>query len=811
MLCELQLSTSSDDCAYQSIVGELPDAALNFPGRITSIESTEDYLVNGRDIPIICDITCGTGIGQQVGMPFGKGTGDWAGIMQHSADLGGHGDAVAMPVLDAKTTDFGDNGLVYYNHMAPLCIHDNDPCDPRTAEWVLAALEASSPLPPTTAVSISSIQGNFFANSSEFNGTFDVAPAATPLFTEQFPVINFNPPYDQNPSIACGSSTAVNELSRPFEDVVQFQDGSCGEQIVQGNGYQAGIDSLSSFEAVFTAQLTVSQPGQVTFNLFSDDGWVLSIGPNGASQPAYVSGSMDNPPAKGPFTGYPVVGSFNTNSPPVQNTVTVKFPAAGTYPMELDYVECCQGELSLVMGTSFGNPIPPRIPPAPPCGQQLGQHCTAIWTDTSYYSVGDSGQVCYTVPQASYIVLTLYLPDGSSQRVYRASDDGMGACLPATIIMPMGDHRMHLDVYTDSSQSTRIDQADVSYAVGTIVAIVAAAAASGTPAPGTPQPSTPTPTDSTPSPGIILATLTPTATPVPPTSTPVPATQVPTTTSNPPAATNTPSSTTTGSASPAPGQGTPSTPVATGTQAVQTATSTTQGTSAATATATAGPDQNLSNSVAMPTATSTTTARQPVTHGHPTRSGTHPSGPALRVSMLPVPVQPGAPERIAVSYLQGALVQASVAFPGERPVSLVNMTDSHGHLTLTVPVPRNVRLRNGRASAPVSVRAVAGPWRRLTLRTVSVRPGAIQRITVSTVPRTLVRALVNFSRHQSLSLFGMTDNRGRMSLVVRVPRTIKLQNGQARVQVAVWTVTARRQAEATVLLTISDMVVSVDG
>jgi hypothetical protein len=179
--------------------------------------------------------------------------------------------------------------------------------------------------------------------------------------------------------------------------------------------------------------------------------------------------------------------------------------------------------------------------------------------------------------------------------------------------------------------------------------------------------------------------------------------------------------------------------------------------------------------------------------------------------MLPVPVQPGAPERIAVSYLQGALVQASVAFPGERPVSLVNMTDSHGHLTLTVPVPRNVRLRNGRASAPVSVRAVAGPWRRLTLRTVSVRPGAIQRITVSTVPRTLVRALVNFSRHQSLSLFGMTDNRGRMSLVVRVPRTIKLQNGQARVQVAVWTVTARRQAEATVLLTISDMVVSVDG
>jgi hypothetical protein len=97
------------------------------------------------------------------------------------------------------------------------------------------------------------------------------------------------------------------------------------------------------------------------------------------------------------------------------------------------------------------------------------------------------------------------------------------------------------------------------------------------------------------------------------------------------------------------------------------------------------------------------------------------------------------------------------------------------------------------------------------VRTVSVRPGAIQRITVSTVPLTLVRALVTFSTHQSLSLFGMTDNRGRMSLVVRVPRTIKLHNGQARAQVAVWTVNARRQAEATVLLTISDMVVGVVG
>lgn len=100
----------------------------------------------------------------------------------------------------------------------------------------------------------------------------------------------------------------------------------------------------------------------MTFNVFSDDGWTLAIGSDGAGhQPTYLSGSMGNAPASGvgPFTGYPVVGAYNQASAPTQNTVTVNFPAAGTYPMEADYTECCGGQESSVLGTTFANPIQP--------------------------------------------------------------------------------------------------------------------------------------------------------------------------------------------------------------------------------------------------------------------------------------------------------------------------------------------------------------------------------------------------------------------------------------------------------------------
>jgi len=123
------------------------------------------------------------------------------------------------------------------------------------------------------------------------------------------------------------------------------------------------VGAPGSFEAAFHSTLTVPSAGEVTFNIYSDDGWLLGIGTNVSGlQPSYVSGALDNPQPQTPVYHLTVVGAHNLPTSPAQRTVTINFPAAGTYPMELDYTECCGGQLSLVLGSSFRNPIPPTQP-----------------------------------------------------------------------------------------------------------------------------------------------------------------------------------------------------------------------------------------------------------------------------------------------------------------------------------------------------------------------------------------------------------------------------------------------------------------
>lgn len=212
--------------------------------------------------------------------------------------------------------------------------------------------------PPVT---IGPVSAAFYPNPHN-SGAFDPGVlGGGPAFTQQFPEIDFNPP--GSAQVTCSSGTGVNEYTRPFSDVVQYSDGSCGTIATQ-----AGIGSMYSFQMVATANLVVAAAGQVTFNFFSDDGWILGAGPRvgGSEQPAYVSGEDANPPAASEVQGYRVVGSYNQPSSPAQNTVTVSFPAAGTYPIEVDYTECCGGQLALTLGTSYGNPIPPTTAPPPP-------------------------------------------------------------------------------------------------------------------------------------------------------------------------------------------------------------------------------------------------------------------------------------------------------------------------------------------------------------------------------------------------------------------------------------------------------------
>lgn len=244
-------------------------------------------------------------------------------------------------------------------------------------------------------VSITTVHGAFYSNPNN-SGQLDVPNLVTPVFTQDFPVIDFNPPAAAQ--VNCSNNTGIDENTRPFTDVVPIADGTCTTTQAAGavglNVYYAGQGALFSFQAIFTANLTVAAQGQVTFNLYSDDGWMLGAGQRqgGTDQPTYVSGSLLNPLTSTPGQKLPVVGSFNTNSAPAQNQVTVNFPAAGTYPIEVDYTECCGGQLALVLGTTFGNPIPPstspctsNIRPSTPTG-----HAGA--TFRGLYRLGDQGK-----------------------------------------------------------------------------------------------------------------------------------------------------------------------------------------------------------------------------------------------------------------------------------------------------------------------------------------------------------------------------------------------------------------------------------
>ena len=237
---------------------------------------------------------------------------------------------------------------------------------------------------PAQPISTTTINGRiFFSNGS---GPFNTPPTATPAFVQNFPTINFNPPTGTVPGMP--GSIGVN--TRPFTDVTTDLNGNfTGSIVVQGNGVQAGVGSLFDFQAVFTGSYTVAAAGNVTFNFFSDDGFIFGVD-NGATR---VSGSLFNPPPSGltPFQGYPVMGSFNTATAPVANSITVHFPGPGTYQYEIDYSECCGGELAVTMTSSLsGNHGVPSsgtvtLVPGTNIAKNIGQTATftALLTDAS--------------------------------------------------------------------------------------------------------------------------------------------------------------------------------------------------------------------------------------------------------------------------------------------------------------------------------------------------------------------------------------------------------------------------------------------
>jgi len=204
-------------------------------------------------------------------------------------------------------------------------------------------------------ISVSSISASFFPNPND-SGAFTATPSTAVTFTQEFPALNFNTPAG---TVTCSNQTGVSPSTQPFTNVIPQPDGSCKTIVAQGNNQQAATGDMRSFQAVFTGAFQVATAGRITFNVYSDDGWILSIGPNAnGAQPGYVSGPMLNFPRVGPFTGYPIVGSYNVVSAPNRNDLVVGFPSAGIYPFELDYSDCCSGTQALTV-LANGAPIPP--------------------------------------------------------------------------------------------------------------------------------------------------------------------------------------------------------------------------------------------------------------------------------------------------------------------------------------------------------------------------------------------------------------------------------------------------------------------
>lgn len=206
---------------------------------------------------------------------------------------------------------------------------------------------------PVQKISTTPMYARFFYTNG--SGTFNTPPDATPAFIQAFPTINFNPPSGTVP----GNST-VGVNTRPFTNVTTDLNGNfTGTIIAQGNGVQAAVGGLFDFQAVFTGSFTVASAGQMAITFYSDDGFIFGVG-GGAKR---VSGPWLNPPANDvtPFEKLPVMGTYNAGTAPVANTVVVSFPAAGTYPYEVDYSECCGGQLALTVAA--GNISNRGLPP----------------------------------------------------------------------------------------------------------------------------------------------------------------------------------------------------------------------------------------------------------------------------------------------------------------------------------------------------------------------------------------------------------------------------------------------------------------
>ena len=203
---------------------------------------------------------------------------------------------------------------------------------------------------PVQIISTSTILGRFFPSNNA--QTFNTPPTATPVFTQEFPTIDFNPPC---PGIVPGDPCTVGVNSRPMVDITtDFNGNYTGQIVAQGNNVQAGVGSMYYFQTVFTGSFTVKSAGNVSLYILADDGWILGI--NGGVK--RVSGPLYNEPPSGvtPFEQYNIVGCYNGPEGVTGTATVINVPMPGTYQYELDYFEADGGQEVITMALGSNGP-----------------------------------------------------------------------------------------------------------------------------------------------------------------------------------------------------------------------------------------------------------------------------------------------------------------------------------------------------------------------------------------------------------------------------------------------------------------------
>jgi RHS repeat-associated protein len=204
---------------------------------------------------------------------------------------------------------------------------------------------------PSESLSSTPISGSFFA--ADGTGVFDATSSTPVAFSQTFPTIGFNAPT----AIVTNDAAGTIEVSGSFTDTTTDTAGNYSGILPT----KASSGTLTAFQAAFTGSFLVAAPGDVTFTVYSDDGFVLGIG-NGA----VANGGTDiNPPQSGvtALSELPVVGAYNqSNAPSGGSTISVHFPQAGTYPYELDYATTGSVTPTLALSSSVNSGL--IIPPS---------------------------------------------------------------------------------------------------------------------------------------------------------------------------------------------------------------------------------------------------------------------------------------------------------------------------------------------------------------------------------------------------------------------------------------------------------------